>query len=302
MNKTLLAITTFNQIEYTKQMLESIFADKDRNYDVILVDDFSTDGTVEYAKSIGIPVITKPCGRGATDSWNLAYHFFRFSSYENLFIANNDVIIPVGCMNELIKNAEDDCIVIPVANFHGSGENKNCSISSYFDVKIDPEKPEYAQTIQDAVLKTELKPFKKTIDWAAFLFGFNRSALIKERFGNLFTPYNINIHQEREMKDLFAIKIVPTAYAYHFKAKTLKADDNTRNDLRTLHKGVKEVNDGYLVIKWKKEGKNYMIDNVFAYPFTLIHIMMMLSKIIHVSSLKFLEDEYGESGDCNLYI
>jgi glycosyltransferase involved in cell wall biosynthesis len=268
----------------------------------VLVDDCSTDGTIEYAKKNNITIITKPIGRGATDSWNLAYQFFRFSGYSNLFIANNDILLPVGCMKELIKNIEDGCIVIPVSNKKGSGENPNCTVDTFFKVEVDPEKPENYQLIQNSVNKTKLEPIKKTVDWAAFLFGFNRSALLKERFGNLFTPYNINIHQEREMKDMFTIKIVPTAYAYHFKAKTLKADDNTRNDLRTLHEGIGNPDDGYLVIKWTRKDKDYMIENVFAYPFTLLHIMMMLSKVIYVSSQKFLEDTYGESSDCSLYV
>ena len=286
---------TCNMWEYTKQMLDSINK-TEGGFDVVLIDDHSTDGTIENAKKMNIKVLTKPIGRGCTDSMNMAYQYFKFSDYDNLFIANNDCLIPKGAMSELIKNVEDGCLTVPVSTLYGSGENKVCSLNTYHNI---PESEHY-QKIQDAILNSNIKPIKAQVDWAAFLFGMNKSTVLKERYGNLFSPYNINIHQEREMKFKFMIKIVPTAFVYHYKAMTLKETDNTRNDLSKYHENYFRPKDGELVIKWRRKGNDYMIDNVFAYPFSLLHIMMLLSNIVYVSSQKLLEDMYDESSNCNI--
>ena len=89
MDKTLLAITTFNQLKYTEICRSSIPEIDD--LDVLFIDDKSTDNTVEHLKSKNAAVIEKNKGAGLTDSWNLAYRIFKEKNYHSLIISNNDV-------------------------------------------------------------------------------------------------------------------------------------------------------------------------------------------------------------------
>ena len=47
MSKILLVITTYNQSEYTKLCFDSLKQLIDDNFDVLVIDDYSTDDTVK---------------------------------------------------------------------------------------------------------------------------------------------------------------------------------------------------------------------------------------------------------------
>jgi glycosyltransferase involved in cell wall biosynthesis len=54
--KVSICIPTYNRKDYLKQTIESVFAQTYKDYEVILIDDGSTDGTAEMIKSTGLPV------------------------------------------------------------------------------------------------------------------------------------------------------------------------------------------------------------------------------------------------------
>ncbi len=54
--KVSICIPTYNRKEYLRKTVESVFAQTYKDYEVILVDDGSTDGTAEMIKSTGLPV------------------------------------------------------------------------------------------------------------------------------------------------------------------------------------------------------------------------------------------------------
>lgn len=47
-NKLLFAITTYNDLEYTKMCLETLEVVKDVDLDIIIIDDYSDDDTVSW--------------------------------------------------------------------------------------------------------------------------------------------------------------------------------------------------------------------------------------------------------------
>ena len=75
--KTLLAITTYNQLEYTKQCIGSIKKLDEVPFDIIIIDDCSSDGTVQWCKDNEIQIADKHKPMGAVHSWNVAYKFFK---------------------------------------------------------------------------------------------------------------------------------------------------------------------------------------------------------------------------------
>ena len=79
MNNTLLVITTYNQSEYTKACFETLRNIED-GIDVLVIDDCSTDDTVELCKEYNHEVIVKETGLGLTDSWNRGYCCLLYTS------------------------------------------------------------------------------------------------------------------------------------------------------------------------------------------------------------------------------
>ena len=76
MSKILLVITTYNQSKYTKLCFDSL-EKLDDNFDVLVVDDYSTDDTLEICREYNHEVITKDEPLGLTDSWNKGYYEFK---------------------------------------------------------------------------------------------------------------------------------------------------------------------------------------------------------------------------------
>ena len=66
-------IPTYNCQSYIAQALESVFAQTCRNFEIILVDDASTDGTLEVARSFNdkrLKIIARPQNRGVSSVRN----------------------------------------------------------------------------------------------------------------------------------------------------------------------------------------------------------------------------------------
>ena len=62
---TSIVILTHNQLEFTRQCLDSIRLCTDEPYELIVVDNGSTDGTVDYLRSLpGVRLIANETNRG----------------------------------------------------------------------------------------------------------------------------------------------------------------------------------------------------------------------------------------------
>ena len=103
MSRTLLVITTYNQSKYTRACFETLKGIED-DVDVLVIDDCSTDNTIELCKEYNHEIIVKETGLGLTDSWNRGYYEFKQrwfanesgqdDNYDYLILANNDILIP----------------------------------------------------------------------------------------------------------------------------------------------------------------------------------------------------------------
>jgi GT2 family glycosyltransferase len=252
--KTLLAVTTYNQLDYTK-IFYQYFSKLKLDIDLIVIDDCSTDDTVNWCIQNNIKVITKNSGHGVTHSWNLAYQYFKDNDhYDYLIIASNDIAIPIGAIEELLachKKWPSICIV-PLTTANGCGHSNQQSVKQHYsDIDDDIE---YVQDIQNRIISLkelpEMKnrqflfdPFRMLL-FNGFFFSLKRSIINFEREdGFLFNPEFLNYKNEDNFNWSILIPndeypmLCKTSYIHHFKGKSFShINDKDTNDLEAFLK------------------------------------------------------------------
>jgi N-acetylglucosaminyl-diphospho-decaprenol L-rhamnosyltransferase len=109
-----LVIPLYNQLHYTKQCVEAIRRHTALPYELILVDNASTDGTRDFLRSIDATVITNGKNLGCAKAWNQGV---RASHGSVIGILNNDIIVTKEWLESLVQFMErtNHGIVSPAA-------------------------------------------------------------------------------------------------------------------------------------------------------------------------------------------
>lgn len=115
---TSIVILAWNQLFYTRMCIESVRRYTDVPYELILVDNGSTDGTGEYFDSIpGAVVIKNPENRGFAAGCNQG---IRAARGDYILLLNNDTVVSYNWLSNLINCLESNPeigIVGPVSNY-----------------------------------------------------------------------------------------------------------------------------------------------------------------------------------------
>jgi len=115
---TSIVILGFNEVEYTKLCIDSIFKYTNRPFELVLVDNGSSDGTGEYFDSIpGAKVIKNKENLGFAKGCNQG---IEASSGEYILLLNNDTIVTENWLDNMIACMESDPrigLVGPMSNF-----------------------------------------------------------------------------------------------------------------------------------------------------------------------------------------
>lgn len=109
-----LVIPLYNQVDFTRQCVESIERCTPSPYELILVDNGSTDGTREFLHSVQATVIANATNLGCAKAWNQGV---RAATGTVIGILNNDIVVTPGWLAGLLKFMERDGhgIVSPAA-------------------------------------------------------------------------------------------------------------------------------------------------------------------------------------------
>ena len=99
-----LVIPLYNQIEYTRQCVASIQRYTDIPYELILVDNASTDGTRAFLKNVDARVIENPTNLGCAKAWNQGV---RLATGSIVGILNNDIVVTPGWLRGLVSYLEE---------------------------------------------------------------------------------------------------------------------------------------------------------------------------------------------------
>lgn len=121
--EVLIVYTTCNQLSMTILSLQFL-RNTDKLADIIIVDDHSTDGTVEYLQKKGFAVVSKPKATGLTDSWNIGYRLAVALGYKHVIFTNNDVLLTAGAVHLMHYGLRSHSLVVPLTTDKGSGHHK----------------------------------------------------------------------------------------------------------------------------------------------------------------------------------
>ncbi len=103
---TSIVILTMNELNYTRMCVESIQRNTPEPCELIFVDNGSTDGTVEYLRSIeGATVIENGENRGFAAGCNQG---IEAACGDYVLLLNNDTVVTKGWLGRMIAHAERD--------------------------------------------------------------------------------------------------------------------------------------------------------------------------------------------------
>lgn len=225
-NRTLLAFTTANQLEYNIKGLNSILQNKPDNIDVVVYDDASNDGTVDWCKDNNITIITKEKAMGLTHSWNLAYQKFKSENYKFLMFSNSDIIVPKNALEEIQTQNEKFIIASPLSTLKGVGHQPKQDIQQFHQISLDEYEYKNTEDIQKMIFENKLDKESQEVDYInGFFFSVNRDIINYEYSKTeLFHPDNHNVGNEHELCERVTepIAIVTNAYIFHFKGVSLE--------------------------------------------------------------------------------
>ncbi len=127
---TSIIIATFNQVEYTRQCVESVRRFTDEPYEIIFVDNGSTDGTARYLESVaGAKLVRNQANRGFPAAVNQG---IAAAAGDQILLLNNDTIMTTGWLGRMIAALRSDPkigLVGPCSNSVG-GEQR---VDAHYD-------------------------------------------------------------------------------------------------------------------------------------------------------------------------
>jgi GT2 family glycosyltransferase/Tfp pilus assembly protein PilF len=120
-----IVILTRNQLKYTKKCIESIVTHTKETFEIILIDNGSTDGTIEYFESELTKLISEDRLQVIKNNENLGFakgnnQGMAAARGNYILLMNNDVVVTPGWLSKMIKCAEKSPmigIVGPKSNY-----------------------------------------------------------------------------------------------------------------------------------------------------------------------------------------
>jgi GT2 family glycosyltransferase/glycosyltransferase involved in cell wall biosynthesis len=234
---------TYNGLEYTKQFYESLLSSGTSDYELILIDNASSDKTPGYLleladQNVNVKVILNKENLGFPAAVNQG---LLAANGKDIVIANNDIVFTNGWLNRMIEIADSDSaigLVGPISN-----EVSGLQIDKNAKYKSINEMHSYASKIGNEN-KNETLNFPRL----AFLCTFIKRELI-EKIGGLderFTPGNYEDDDYCLRAQLAGYKamIAKDVFIHHHGSKSFKADGNEKYSERL------QINKQKFIEKW----------------------------------------------------
>ena len=149
-----IVVLAWNELEYTRQCIESVLRHTTGPFELILVDNGSTDGTPEY-------LATVPDAKVIRNEENLGFpkgvnQGIAAASGEYVCLLNNDTIVTSGWLDKLVdcaESADDVALVGPECNYVAS--DQLVSVPYVQSTQIDAYAAKHAWRNRGKVAETE---------------------------------------------------------------------------------------------------------------------------------------------------
>ncbi|GAA3408578.1 glycosyltransferase family 2 protein [Paenibacillus hodogayensis] len=90
MSMTSIIIPTFNELDLLRECIQAIETYTDTPYEIVVVDNGSTDGTIDYCLKKSVVLVSLPENRGFPEACNYG---LKAASGSELLLLNNDVVV-----------------------------------------------------------------------------------------------------------------------------------------------------------------------------------------------------------------
>lgn len=243
-------VLCYNQLDYTKQCVESILQNTAYpNYELVLVDNHSTDGTKAWLeeivmKSSRIKLVLNQENLGFAGGNNAG---IRASNGEYIVLLNNDTLVTRGWLSGLVKRfrtgRKDIGMVGPVTNSIGNEAQIDLG---YTDVK-DMWHAAYNYTA-----KHMGEDYPHTGILAMFCVMFRRS--LTEQIGLLDENYGVGMFEDDDYsmavhKSGYKCILAEDVFIHHFGSVSFKKLENVE------YRKLFEKNRAYFEKKWNTKWK-----------------------------------------------
>jgi GT2 family glycosyltransferase len=237
--KVSIIIPVLNQLEFTKICLKSIIKNTTRGeYEVIAVDNGSTDKTSGYLKKMGIKTISNKTNLGVAKAWNQGV---KASKYDFTCIINNDLVLSEGWLQALV-------------DFYGTRPDAGVVSPGTREGVLDYNFDSYAFNYTRAMARV----YEKEIYGWCMLVKKDRF----EKAGMFDETFKIGVGEDRDfyrrLKERgFNSYITGSSFVHHFRSQTLNVMRKEKgkafedNNIKVLKERWGEGRDGYFTRKTK---------------------------------------------------
>jgi len=218
-------ILTWNQFEYTRLCLDSIRKHTRVPYELIIVDNGSTDGTRRWLESF--PDIKLVANRENLGFPKGANQGIRASSGENILLLNNDIVVTPGWLRQLLvhlHSADDVGIVGPLTNFAAGDQRITPPYGNL--VELDGFAWKLGKQQRGRCLPTSMIVGFCLLTKRSVL---DRIGLLDERFGlGTFEDTDLS-HRARQAG--YRLLICQDVYVHHFGSRTMLGNEVPADEL-----------------------------------------------------------------------
>jgi len=215
---TSIVIVTFNQLAYTKECVDSIRLRTDEPYELIFVDNGSTDGTVGYLRSLsGIQLIENSENRGFPAAVNQG---LATATGEYILLLNNDTVVTTGWLRQMRDVFESDRRIGLVGPCSNSVSGEQMVPATYQDMSsLDGFAWEWGKRHQGIVEETD-----RLIGFCLMI----RRAVI-DQVGRLDEQFGIGCFEDddlclRALRAGWKAVIARASFVHHYGSRTFQGN------------------------------------------------------------------------------
>lgn len=224
-----IVLVNWNSFELTKDTLESLSQTTYTNYDCIVVDNGSEDGSGDLIEKTfpNVIVLKSPTNRGFTGGNNLGMDYALENGYEYIMMLNNDVAVEPNFLEPLIATLDQDPLVgavQPLIYFHHDRGLIWNAGSTYNPLLGICTTPNYNHKDSQHLFTS----IEKKIDWITGCAFMMRASVLNE-VGTLkegFFIYYEDVDLSFRIKTAgYKLAYVPSAVMYHIAGMSHKTKE-----------------------------------------------------------------------------